>query len=148
MSKLSRIIILLLISINFVNAVELRTDPENYWLQSKTWENSLSSSRIIESSLAASGLDSDNLKIYINKYEQLLIKFSNDTRSSLQTLSAFEQGEFILNWAHENILNNYIEEQTLMDILIDTGNYNCVSSAVFYLILSKEASLRVASSKI
>ncbi|RLD33661.1 MAG: hypothetical protein DRI73_05130 [Bacteroidetes bacterium] len=28
-----------------------------------------------------------------------------------------------------------------MDVLIDTGNYNCVSSAVFYLILSREAGL-------
>ena len=100
---------------------------------------------LIESSLAASGLFGNNLNIYKNKYEQLLIKFKNDIENSFRTLSDYEQGEFILNWAHENILKNYIEEQTLMDVLIDTGNYNCVSSAVFYLFLSKEAGLNIES---
>jgi len=145
MSKLSRIIIIFLFSFSFLNAEEIRVTPENYWLQTKTWEDFLSSSMLIESSLVASGLTGDNLNEYISRYKQILLNFKDDIAGSFQTLSVYEQGEFILNWAHKNILNNYIEEQTLMDVLIDTGNYNCVSSAVFYLILSKEAGLSTES---
>lgn len=141
MSKLSRIIILFILSIGFINALEIRTDPVDYWTQTKTWGKTITSSMLIESSLAASGLVGENLNLYKNKYEQILIKFRNDSESTFLTLSVYEQGEFILNWIHDNILKNYIEEQTLMDVLIDTGDYNCVSSAVFYLILSREAGL-------
>lgn len=141
MSKLSRIIILFILSLSFVNAVEIRTDPEDYWLQTKSWGKTITPSMLIESSLAASGLVGEDITLYKNKYKQILIKFRNDQVTSFQTLSAYEQGEYILNWIHNNILKNYFEEQTLMDVLIDTGNYNCVSSAVFYLILSKEAGL-------
>ncbi len=141
MSKLSRIIILFILSLSFVNAVEIRTDPIDYWLQTKSWGKTITSYMLIESSLAASGLVGENLKLYKNKYDQILIKFKKDLVTSFHTLSAYEQGEFVLNWIHNNFLKNYIEEQTLMDVLIDTGNYNCVSSAVFYLILSREAGL-------
>ena len=141
MGKLSIIITFLIISICFLNAGEVQTDPGNYWLQTSTWEKSLTTSMLIESSLAASGLSGDNLNQYKNKFKQLLLKFTEDISGSFETISTYEQGEFILNWAHENILRNYIEEQTLMNVLIDTGNYNCVSSAIFYLILAKEAGL-------
>ena len=141
MSKLCRIIFLFFLSLSIVNAVEIRTDPENYWLQTRSWGEIITPSMLIESSLAASGLIGEDLAHYKNKYEQILIKFKNEKITSFQTLSAYEQGEFILNWIHNNILKNYIEEQTLMDVLIDTGNYNCVSSAVFYLIMTREAGL-------
>lgn len=141
MSKLSIIIIIFLFPLIIVSAEEIRIEPENYWLQTETWEIKLTSSMLIEASLAASGLDSANLKLYKDKYKHLLINFKNDRGSLFDTLSTYYQGEFILNWAHDNILVKYIEEQTFMDVLIDTGNYNCVSSAVFYLILSREAGL-------
>lgn len=145
MSKLSRIILLFLFSIFVINAEEIRIIPDDYWLQTQNWEDNLSPSILIESSLVASGLIDDNLTEYINRYEQLLENFKNITKSSFKTLSNYEKGEFILNWTHDKILNNYIEEQTLMDVLIDTGNYNCVSSAVIYLILAKEAGLKIES---
>ena len=141
MSKLSRIIIYFILSISFVTAGEIRITPENYWIQTNTWDNSLTSFMLIESSLVASGLIGNDLNLYKEKYKQLLINFKNDRQASFNTLTVYEQGEFILAWAHDNILKNYIEEQTLMDVLIDTGNYNCVSSAVFYLILTKEAGI-------
>ncbi|RKX82292.1 MAG: hypothetical protein DRP58_10540 [Spirochaetes bacterium] len=141
MSKLSIIPLLFIFSLSFLNALEIRTEPEDYWLKTNSWGKTITPSMAIESSLAASGLVGEDLTLYKNKYEQIIIKFRNDQGTSFQTLSAYEQGEFILNWIHYNILKNYIEEQTLMDVLIDTGNYNCVSSAVFYLILSRETGL-------
>ncbi len=136
-----KITALLLFSASIVVAQEVRTDPTNYWVQTKTWEEPLSSTQLIESSLTASGLTGENLDHYINKYNQLIGNFKNDLNSSSNNLSFYNKGEYILNWAYKNILNHYIEKQTSMDKLLDTGNYNCVSSAVFYLILSKEAGI-------
>lgn len=141
MSKTSRIIIIFMFFLRFVYAQEIRIDPENFWIQTKEWDAYLTSSLLIESSLAASGLFSEDLDLYVLKYRKLLLRFENDRKAFFSTLTTYEQGEFILTWAHNNILKDYIEEQTLMDVLIDTGNYNCVSSAILYLILSKEAGL-------
>jgi hypothetical protein len=129
--------------VSFLTAEEIRIEPDSYWLKMNTWEKTLTSSLFIESSLAASGLDGEALNFYIEKYNQLVLDFNKDREDTFITLSIYEKGEFILNWAHENILKNYIEEQTLMNVLIDTGNYNCVSSAVFYLILSRAAGINV-----
>ena len=46
-------------------------------------------------------------------------------------------GEVLLEWMHEEHLSRYVEDQTRLDILMDSGTYNCVSSAVFYLILAR-----------
>ncbi len=141
MIRLLKITVLLLFSASIIVAQEVRTDPTNYWVQTNTWEEPLSSTQLIESSLTASGLTGENLDHYINKYKQLIRNFKNELDPSFSNLSIYDKGEYILNWAHNNILNNYIEKQTFMDKLIDRGNYNCVSSAVFYLILSKEAGI-------
>jgi len=143
MLKLIKIAILFVFSFNFLIAEEIRIEPESYWVKTKIWDNTLTSSMLIEASLTASGLDYENLSLYKDKFKELLLNFKNDQESVFGTLSAYEKGEFILNWAHDNILVKYIEEQTLMNVLIDSGNYNCVSSAIFYLILSKEAGLNI-----
>jgi len=141
MSKLIRVTFFLILASSIISAQEIRTVAENYWIQTTTWDTSFTSSQLIESSLMASGLVEESINLFLNKYKQLLGKFENDRKASFSTLSEYEQGEYILNWAHNNILKNYIENQTLMDVLIDSGNYNCVSSAIFYLILAKEAGL-------
>ncbi|MDR2900358.1 MAG: hypothetical protein LBV20_02400 [Treponema sp.] len=47
-----------------------------------------------------------------------------------------DQGEFILNYMHQTFLKKYEEKQTLLDVLVNTGRYNCVSSAVLYAIFA------------
>jgi tetratricopeptide (TPR) repeat protein len=42
---------------------------------------------------------------------------------------------------HKNFLKAYSERQTRLDELLRTGRYNCVSSAVFYMILSLSSGL-------
>jgi tetratricopeptide (TPR) repeat protein len=56
-------------------------------------------------------------------------------------LSEKEKAEFILNYMHKNILKNYSLYQTRVDTLLSNGRYNCVSSAVLYVILCKSAGL-------
>lgn len=49
---------------------------------------------------------------------------------------AKERGEYILVYMHKNFLKSYVERQTRLDELLRTGRYNCVSSAVLYMILA------------
>jgi hypothetical protein len=44
---------------------------------------------------------------------------------------------------HETFLTRYIEEQTRIDVLLEKGTYNCVSSAVLYLILARGQNIPV-----
>lgn len=53
-----------------------------------------------------------------------------------------EQGAYILNFMHQRYLKTYSYHQTRLDVLFVTGQYNCVSSAVLYLILAVSAGMR------
>jgi hypothetical protein len=48
-----------------------------------------------------------------------------------------ELGDDLLNYIHKQYLGRYNVKQTRLDELLIKGTYNCVSSAVFYLILSR-----------
>jgi tetratricopeptide (TPR) repeat protein len=57
----------------------------------------------------------------------------------------FERGEKLLAWLHgeSRPLAKYVETQTDLSVLLDTGTYNCVSSAVLYNLLGRRLGLDV-----
>ncbi|MDR1373650.1 MAG: hypothetical protein LBJ24_01625, partial [Treponema sp.] len=55
-----------------------------------------------------------------------------------------ERGAYILDYIHRRFLRSYSEWQTRMDQLFSTGRYNCISSAVLYMILAVSAGLDVS----
>ncbi|MDR1837051.1 MAG: hypothetical protein LBQ89_05270 [Treponema sp.] len=57
------------------------------------------------------------------------------TNSSEFPKSGRERAEFILTFLHGNILRSYSIYQTRVDTIFSGGRYNCVSSAVLYMIL-------------
>ncbi|MDR0561925.1 MAG: hypothetical protein LBG73_04475 [Spirochaetaceae bacterium] len=54
-----------------------------------------------------------------------------------------ERGSYILSFMHRRYLNAYSYHQTRLDTIFMTGQYNCVSSAVLYMILAVSADLDV-----
>jgi hypothetical protein len=52
-------------------------------------------------------------------------------------------GDYILTYMHRKFLKSYAAMQTRMDTLLFSGRYNCVSSAVLYLILAQSQGLTV-----
>jgi hypothetical protein len=54
-----------------------------------------------------------------------------------------ERGEYILTWMHRQFLRSYSLQQTRLDLLLSGGRYNCVSSAVLYLILGTASGLEI-----
>jgi tetratricopeptide (TPR) repeat protein len=55
-----------------------------------------------------------------------------------------EKAEFILSYMHKNLLKSYSLYQTRIDTLFSNGRYNCVSSAVLYMILCKSAGIETS----
>lgn len=49
----------------------------------------------------------------------------------------------VLDYMHRRFLSAYVERQTRLDTLLSTGRYNCVSSAVLYLILGTAVGLDI-----
>jgi len=45
------------------------------------------------------------------------------------------KAEYILTFMHKNLIKSYSLYQTRIDTMLSTGRYNCVSSAVLYMIL-------------
>jgi len=55
-----------------------------------------------------------------------------------------EKAEFILTFMHKNLLKSYSLHQTRIDTLLSNGKFNCVSSAVMYMILCKSTGLNTS----
>jgi len=56
---------------------------------------------------------------------------------------AKERGEYILNFLYRRFLKSYSAKQTRVDEILISGRYNCVSSAVLYMLLGRSAGLDV-----
>ncbi|UCF96434.1 MAG: hypothetical protein JSV89_14795 [Spirochaetaceae bacterium] len=54
-----------------------------------------------------------------------------------------ERAEAALAYMHQKLLKYYDERQTALDVLLDRGGYNCVSSGVVYAILIKSLDLEI-----
>ncbi|MDR2478974.1 MAG: hypothetical protein LBD48_06655, partial [Treponema sp.] len=54
-----------------------------------------------------------------------------------------DRAEYILTYIHKKFLRSYSRNQTRLDTLIAGGRYNCVSSAVLYMILARSCGLNV-----
>jgi hypothetical protein len=55
------------------------------------------------------------------------------------------RAEYVLTFLHKNYLTRYNSPQTRLDTILISKRYNCVSSAVFYVILAKAVGLDVAA---
>lgn len=63
--------------------------------------------------------------------------------SSIIDLEEEERGRAILKYLYQNYLKAYSLNQTKIDVALETGFYNCVSSAVLYMVAAKAAELDV-----
>jgi len=116
-----------------------RLEPDPKALEySRRGERGYSWEDLAEISLWASG---GNTSPYLEQ-----IRAAADAIKRAQGLPATdrEKGEFILEYMHKNILTSYSLYQSGVDTLLATGRYNCVSSAVLYMVLCRSAGLDVS----
>jgi hypothetical protein len=58
-------------------------------------------------------------------------------------LDTMARGEYVLTFMHRRFLKSYLEHQTRLDEIFVSGRYNCVSSAVLYMVLGLSVGLDV-----
>ncbi|MCL2229782.1 MAG: hypothetical protein FWC01_01670 [Treponema sp.] len=122
---------------NAVQFPRLEPDPkalEYYRLgrNGYTWE------QLAEIALWASGDTSTS------NMERIRTAVANLNSSSDLPSDQKEKADFILSFLHRNILRNYSIYQTRIDTALTNGVYNCVSSAVLYIILCEAAGIRTS----
>lgn len=98
--------------------------------------------KIIELSLVFSGLENSSL-IY-SQCREIYFSFLKKMRSKeITELPPEIRGNVILENIHETFFKNYLFTQTRTDVILQNGNYNCVSSGILYLAAAKAAGLKV-----
>ncbi len=99
---------------------------------------------IIDASLIFSDVDDTRLGDYRGNFKALVKDFSLAAASIVDPVALAEN---ILSFMYEKLLVLYDEPQTRIDVMLDTGRYNCVSSAVLYLVLARSVGLQVKGVK-
>jgi len=130
--------------ITLIAAGDPRLEAESFYMEVQSWTQPFSAEQISRMSLVASGLEGADLEIYQQRMEEEIQRFRTMVLPGWKGLSDYELGEQLLLWIHSHFLKSYQEPQTYMNVLLDDGRYNCVSSAILYLIFAVEAGLDAA----
>jgi hypothetical protein len=96
---------------------------------------------IVDAALEFSGASDPSAAAAKDKLVVLLRRFRDEVAN---VSGQAELGERALIFLHRNLLTGYSLLQTRVDVALDTGVYNCVSSAVLYLIVARSVGLSVS----
>jgi tetratricopeptide (TPR) repeat protein len=100
-----------------------------------------------EAALLASGVtDAGARKTHLAKIDDIVARARKATEGAR---SPHEKGEKLLQFLHEGpMAQGYESNQTLLSTLLDTGKYNCVSSAVLYNVVAGRLGLEARAVEI
>jgi tetratricopeptide (TPR) repeat protein len=119
--------------------VQIAADDQALWREVK--EGRFTKHSFAEAALLASGVtDPDRRAAYLLRLD-VLEQAARQGLASAQT--SFERAEKLLAWLHgpSRPLEKYVAKQTDLSVLLDSGTYNCVSSAVLYNVLGRRLGL-------
>lgn len=88
-------------------------------------------------SLLASGTAPASIPTYESRLRQILAA----ARQATTGMDPMTLGDALLQFLHKNLFTQYQFSQTRVDVLLDTGVFNCVSSAVIYDLLAEALGL-------
>lgn len=103
-------------------------------------EENLDGNKIIKFSMCFGLLDESSPEFVraFSAYENL----KNYCRASgIENLGEEERGEAVLSAMYSKVLSQYSLKQTKVDVALNSGVYNCVSSALLYLALASDFGL-------
>ena len=108
--------------------------------QLSTMREPLPVETIIDASFQFSGASEEAAAADKEKLASLMRRFREEVAD---VTGQAELAEKTLTFLHRNLLVSYSERQTRVDTAVETGVFNCVSSAVLYLILARSVGLSV-----
>lgn len=89
-------------------------------------------------------LESDLAKKCLKEFEKIKKEV---TDSAFMNQSDEEKGKSVLKLLYRDYLKSYSANQTKTDVALETGFYNCVSSALLYMAAAKACNLNVKGQK-
>lgn len=89
--------------------------------------------------LLASGTEEEQIAPNLERIDRLIEKLP----PYLAGETGLPEGEAILHYLHDELFTVYREPQTRLDVTLQNGSYNCVSSAVLYMLLAKSRGIEV-----
>lgn len=115
-----------------------RLEPVALYSRLANVSGELTEEQFIEAAVIASG--SENERTDRLRFRELI----KDIVSSVPLSGGeYQRGEEILKSLHDGLFLRYDEDQTRIDNVLDTGTYNCVSSAVIYMAVGRAAGLDI-----
>ncbi|QDU98718.1 tetratricopeptide repeat protein [Lignipirellula cremea] len=89
-------------------------------------------SSLAEAALIASGVtDARERERYLKRIQSIA------DGAPPATSDPFADGDRLLRYLHDKVLKKYQERQTRLSVLLDSGDYNCVSSSLLFVILAR-----------
>ncbi|GHT48112.1 hypothetical protein FACS1894102_0380 [Spirochaetia bacterium] len=89
---------------------------------------------------ASNKITEESKSAYKEKIKNIVETFDKELGTS-EAKSQVEKAEYILKFLHKNIFTTYSLNQTRIDTLLTNGRFNCVSSAMMYVVLAKHIGL-------
>jgi hypothetical protein len=132
------------ISTNSFGEDNLRIIPSGYLSDKTIPEKDLPLQDAAGFALLFSGVEEDKIDDQVSIIVSLVDEFKQQIPEGSSGKAIAENA---LVFLHKKILKQYSEDQTLIDVLLSSGKYNCVSSAVLYLLLVKSAGIPVSGVK-
>ncbi len=99
----------------------------------------------IKAALIASGVPDNKIPAYLKRVNEIYNDYVLYRTTKNTQLNDAEAG--ILYLYDKDILIEYEENQTYLDKLLDTGYYNCVSSAILYMYMMKRKGFKVIANE-
>lgn len=103
----------------------------------------LSVERLERAALLASGAAPDRLAPYETRLERILGELAADA-TIVANVTTATKAEAVLTFLHKDVLKAYREDATGLTDILDSGFYNCVSSAVLYSLAARSLGIEVS----
>lgn len=122
------------------DTVDVPTTPDEVSLFKDAADGSLDKWSFAEAALISSGITNEqDRKRLLDQIDRLETDLKHQISDSLP---AFERGQKLLELMHQTALSGgYQKQQTNLSKVLETGTFNCVSSATLYNILAKRIGL-------
>ena len=127
-------------------SIEPLFSPEDVLVNPNSTGGQLSADEVFKLSLLFSEcpLDSSEGMQCLKQFDQLKQKVTSETFLA-QPLE--DRGRSVLKLLYQDYLTTYDFNQTKTNVALQTGVYNCVSSALLYMVVAKAAGLEVRGQK-
>lgn len=135
-------LLLALAGMAFAQAFDVRLEPDPRLDQSVFKSPEIAADSFIRSCLLASGADSDAIDQHAARLENLWQELSAKLPGAQ---GVEERADKILAFIYEKLLSKYDFYQTRVDLAMDKGVYNCVSSAALFMFFCKKAGIPVVA---